>query len=277
VVASYQNLMTCGSVWACPRCSAVVAHDRAGEIGAAVRECYREGGRVYLLTLTMRHKSRQSVADLWDALSSGWRSAFGSRAWTGQRARTCIRKGSLVAIGAVTGDGERFDVLGLTRVVEATYGSAASGGHGWHLHIHALVYSASTMGSGLVDDVEIALGLRVDRDWLGRSVFAARGHNRWSKGLARAGCLLPGSVAVDIREVDDCGAEYIGRYLAKSTYDAAAKVGVEVAAGGVTKKRPDRTEPATFRGARRPGCVCRCSGVRRTNAAALVGCRCRRG
>lgn len=240
MVASYQNLMTCGSVWACPRCSAVVAHDRAAEIGGAIRECYRQGGRVYLLTLTMRHTSRQRLTELWDALSSGWRSAFGSRGWTGQRARTSNRRGNVVSIGAVMGDGERFGVLGLTRVVEATYGSPAVGGHGWHLHIHALVYSASTMGSGLVNDVDVVLGSSVDRDWLGRNVFAAQVHSRWSKGLAKAGCLVPGSVAVDVREVDDCGAEYIGRYLAKSTYDVATKLGAEVAAGAVTKS--GRTE-----------------------------------
>lgn len=35
MVASFQGLMTCGSVWACPRCSAVIAHTRAAEIGAA--------------------------------------------------------------------------------------------------------------------------------------------------------------------------------------------------------------------------------------------------
>jgi hypothetical protein len=52
MVASYQGLMTCGSVWSCPRCSAVIAHTRAEEIGSAVRECYRRGGKVYLLTLT---------------------------------------------------------------------------------------------------------------------------------------------------------------------------------------------------------------------------------
>jgi hypothetical protein len=46
---------------------------------------------------------------------------------------------------------------------------------------------------------------------------------------------LPGSVAVDVREVGDEGAEYLGRYLAKATYDAAIKLGIEVAAGQVSK------------------------------------------
>lgn len=87
-IASYQGLMTCGSVWLCPRCSAVIAHTRAAEIAAAVRECHRQGGKVYLLTLTMRHTSKDRLAQLWDGLSVGWRAAFGTRKWTGQRART---------------------------------------------------------------------------------------------------------------------------------------------------------------------------------------------
>ena len=45
----------------------------------------------------------------------------------------------------------------------------------------------------------------------------------------------PGSVAIDLREVSDQGAEYPGRYLAKATYDAATKVGVEIAAAQVAK------------------------------------------
>jgi hypothetical protein len=70
---------------------------------------------------------------------------------------------------------------------------------------------------------------------LARNVFASRIHRRWSAGLKKAGYTLPGSVAVDMREVGDGGAEYLGRYLTKATYDAATKTGIEVAAGQVSK------------------------------------------
>ena len=235
MVASYQGLMTCGSVWSCPRCSAVVAHDRAAEIGAAVRECYRQGGKVYMLTLTMRHRASDRLADLWAALSLGWRSAFGTRAWTGQNARTAERNGKLVYVGARLGDVELFEVAGLTRVVEATYGAPARGGHGWHLHIHALVFCASSLRSGLRFDLPDWISPVEDREWLARNLFASRVHQRWSAGLQKAGYTLPGSVAVDMREVGDGGAEYLGRYLTKATYDAATKTGIEVAAGQVSK------------------------------------------
>lgn len=233
-IASFGGLMTCGSVWSCPRCSAVIAHERASEIGNAVRECYSRGGSVYLLTLTMRHSGRDKLVDLWDALSSGWRSSFGTRAWTGQKTRTIERCGRLIQIRPVMGDAERFDIAGVTRVVEATYGSPVDGGHGWHLHIHALLFVASSIESGLVQELPEVFRA-VDRGWLSRNVLAARVHERWSAGLRKFGIREPGCVAVDLREVSDSGAEYVGRYLSKATYDAAGKIGMEVAAGQMTK------------------------------------------
>lgn len=224
IIASFHGLMTCGSVWSCPRCSAVIAHTRAAELGSAVRECYRRGGRVYLLTLTMRHTSRDRLAELWDGLSVGWRSVFGCRTWTGQKART-----------TVVGDAERFDVAGLTRVVEATYGRPTDGGHGWHLHIHALVFVASSLSVGVVEHLPTWLSASVDRDWLGRTLFTTRIYERWSRGLQKGGFEQPGSVGVDVREISDEGSEYLGSYLSKATYDVAARIGVEVAAGQVTK------------------------------------------
>jgi hypothetical protein len=92
---------------------------------------WRVGGEG-LLILTMRHSGRDKLADLWDALSSGWRTSFGNRTWTGQRARTVERGGRLTQLRPIMGDAERFDVAGITRVVEATYGSPAEGGNGWH-------------------------------------------------------------------------------------------------------------------------------------------------
>lgn len=266
MVASYHGAMTCGSVWACPRCSAVIAHTRATEIASAVRECSRRGGRVYLMTLTMRHSSRDGLSDLWDGLTSGWRSAFGTRAWTGQRARTVTRKGCSAEVAEYLGDAALFGVAGLTRVVEATYGAPADGGNGWHLHIHALVFVEASLTLPLsdfqvVEPLEDAVSSRrsksmrtgsrvlgnvrefveagwsghVDSEWLARNIFASRVHERWSRGLEKAGCAVPGSVGVDVRLISDVGSEYLGQYLAKATYDVAGRVGSEIGAGQLTK------------------------------------------
>lgn len=171
-IASYQGLMTCGSVWSCPRCSAVIAHTRAEEIGRAVRECHQQGGKVYLMTLTMRHTSRDRLAELWDGLSVGWRSAFGTRKWTGQRSRIVERAGKTVAVKERLGDAELFDVAGMTRVVEATYGAPTSGGNGWHLRYALTCLSFSQM---LTENGLRAMFLRPEFTTGGRKVCTKRG------------------------------------------------------------------------------------------------------
>lgn len=236
-IASYGGLVTCGSVWSCPRCSAVIAHSRAEEISSAVRECQRRGGTVYLLTLTMRHSAGDRLNDLWNALSQGWRAAFGTRSWSGQRPRTEERRGQVLDIPAIMGDAERFDVAGLTRVVETTYGSPSLGGNGWHLHIHALIFCCSSLRAGLRERLPEELAVtKVDPSWLSRNFFAARVHDRWAAGLAKAGLGLPGDVAVDIRMISDDATDYVGRYLSKATYDAAVKAGLEIGGGVLTKE-----------------------------------------
>ena len=233
-VAGFGNLATCGSVWACPRCAAVVASRRAVEIGNAVREALRLGGSVYMLTLTMRHDSGQSLGDLWDGLSSGWRATFGSELWTGREARVTPKRGYLRP--PVMGDAERFQVAGLSRTVECTYGAA-----GWHLHAHVLVYCVDSSLSAALpkcwrESLKELVGTTStpDADWWGRVAFGARVVGRWRRGLSKKnlGC---GAAGVDLRRVTDDGADYIGRYLSKSTYDAAAKVGQESALGQVSK------------------------------------------
>lgn len=116
----------------------------------------------------------------------------------------------------------------MTRVVEATYGAPTRGGNGWHLHIHALVFTASGMGSALRSELPLCFG-GIDREWIARNAFAASVHERWLSGLRKAGFRSPGSVAVDVRDVAMDGAEYVGRYLSKATYDAATKLGFEIA------------------------------------------------
>ncbi len=63
-------------------------------------------------SLTMRHRSDQSLADLWDALGEAWRAAYGSKI-----ARKLLKSCHWV------------------RRVESTHGR-----HGWHVHVHFLLF-----------------------------------------------------------------------------------------------------------------------------------------
>lgn len=235
-VAGIGGLIACGSVWSCPRCSALVAFERAGEL-ARVFECCREyGGRAYLLTLTLRHSREDRLSDLWELLSAGWRSAFGSRGWTGARA-TPQR-------AARVGDRERFGVAGLVRVVECTVSRPGSGS-GWHLHAHVVAFCPSSLCEGLADGWQDALSRMgasgtTDEDWLARQVFLCRVVSRWSAGVQRAGGAPVLGAGCDVRAVDLDDDEFLSLYLAKSTYNAA----LEVTAGQPVKiARGDRLAP----------------------------------
>lgn len=239
--AGYAGLMTCGSPWACPRCSAVIAWERSAEIGRAVEKCHAEGGATYMATFTMRHHAGDDLGDLWDALSEGWSSVFRDERWTGRKARTRKGKnGRTRHVPAVVGDREKYGVAGTVRSIEATYGRPELGGHGWHLHVHALIFTDAPLGSVMdpetvarllakesvtADDCEVlATGS------LGSSLFA-----RWADGVEKAGLPRPLSSGFDLRRIHDGGADFIGSYLAKSTLDVATRIGAEVAAGRNTK------------------------------------------
>ena len=239
-VAGYSGVTLCGSVWACPRCSAVISQRRAEEIGRAVAECHTLGGSVYLLTLTIRHRRGDALAELFDAISKGWTAAFTGADWSGRAEQRRERGGRVRIIPAQPGDAATFGVAGRVRSTEATVSLPGSGGHGWHLHFHALLFVEGTLGAGLRDDLDEFVSARLgrpvvlDRAGLGRLVFGHRIFGRYRRAVERAGFAADYS-GFDIRPVHDGGAEFIGSYLSKSTYDVAARIGMEVASGGHTK------------------------------------------
>lgn len=75
--AGFRGLNRCASVWACPRCSSQIALERSKEIAGALRYAHINGGRSALLTLTVRHTGADSLEEVWNAVSAGWRSVTG--------------------------------------------------------------------------------------------------------------------------------------------------------------------------------------------------------
>jgi Replication protein len=114
-VTGLSGLTTCGSVWICPVCNAKVMARRTLEIGSAVALAQLAGYKIAFLTLTMRHNSGQSLAELWDALSYAWGVVTAGKPWLKTK--------------------KRFGVLGFLRAVEVTVSYL----NGWHVHIHCLV------------------------------------------------------------------------------------------------------------------------------------------
>jgi hypothetical protein len=126
--AGFAGLVTCGSVWVCPVCSAKIAATRSVEIGCVVARALSEGCSVVMVTLTLRHDRGQALGLLWDSLAGCWKRVTGGKSWVRQV--------------------ERFGLLGFVRATEVTHGQ-----NGWHPHVHALLISERDLSSSEVDEL----------------------------------------------------------------------------------------------------------------------------
>lgn len=125
--AGFSGLVTCGSIWSCPVCSAKILARRSLEIGCGLLTWENSGGLLVMGTLTMRHNQGTRLADEFDALNEGWRGILRSRVW----------KKWLGRLGSP----------GLVRVVEVTYGP-----NGWHVHLHFVLLIGKESSGALVAD-----------------------------------------------------------------------------------------------------------------------------
>lgn len=126
--AHFSGTERCGSIWACPVCSAVIRSERAAEIETAYKRHAERGGTVLMLTLTVRHHLGDTLADTLDAVLSGWRDLINGSPWKRQR--------------------DRLGIVGYIRSIEIT----RSQENGWHPHAHALLFlDESIAASQLVD------------------------------------------------------------------------------------------------------------------------------
>lgn len=186
--AGIGNVQACGSVWACPVCAAQIQRERAEELRRVLEWAQREGHTIVMATMTLRHYQRDTLADLWDAISTGWAGVTRGSQWASEkvdaytdrlerweaaRALALEGKGRMPRGGRAgirpqrrIGDQERYGILGWSRTVEVT-----SGRHGWHPHVHAvLVLEGNTAQSEL-----------------NAVVAGDRMHGRWAAALAAAG------------------------------------------------------------------------------------------
>jgi hypothetical protein len=142
-VAHYAGLATCGSIWACPVCSAKIRNVRALEISTGAAHWDMAGNAVYMLTLTMPHDYGLPLAKLIPAIADGFRSIIAGRAWVRLR--------------------KDVGIVGTIRSMEVTHGA-----NGWHPHLHVLVFfDGRPDAEGLA-----AFALHVRRQW-GRHITKA--------------------------------------------------------------------------------------------------------
>lgn len=127
-VAGYSGLVSCGSVWADPVCSAKIMSRRAVEVGSMLSLAAAEGLVLGFGTLTMRHHVGQPLAFLWGAGFKGWRRAISGKAWASAQAR--------------------HGVVGWVRIWEVTIGL-----NGWHVHVHFVVVLEAGSDANTLDEL----------------------------------------------------------------------------------------------------------------------------
>ena len=118
--ASYAGLQTCGSVWACPVCSAKIAERRRVELLDAMDLHKAQGGTVSLLTLTTPHQRGDVLVEL--------------LAQQGKALQSFLRDRKVRAVFAEMG------YLGQVRALEVTHGRKSARNNGWHPHFHILQF-----------------------------------------------------------------------------------------------------------------------------------------
>ena len=124
----YEGLQTCGSVWACPCCSARISETRRDELGRLLSWARAEGYHVRMVTLTCRHGRDDDLADLMLRLKGR----------TGNK-----QKGIETFRGAKQrlADDRRYKELIRPHVIGSVTATEVTGGgaHGWHPHLHMIL------------------------------------------------------------------------------------------------------------------------------------------
>ncbi|MEU7162573.1 protein rep [Streptomyces chrestomyceticus] len=155
-VAHWSGFCSCGSIWACPVCSAKIRATRADEIARAVANhmitsqpteqatAPTAGATAWMVTLTARHKRKHDLAPLFDAVANGWRKLMSGPAWVGDK-----RRGEL-------GERDLLGVRGYIRSMEVTYGTR----NGWHPHLHVVLL----LNNETAEQLAYAMD-RWDRTW----------------------------------------------------------------------------------------------------------------
>lgn len=178
--ARYSNLMTCGSVWACPICAAKVTEKRRADLQQAIKNWVGQhpNYNIVLLTLTFPHESWMDLAELLERFAVALQAFKNSRTYKG-------------IFGTPQHLGE-FERVGSVRSLEVTHGV-----NGWHPHTHDLVFLKK---QGLLNSAKAIDELK----------------GAWAKACLKAG--LGGNSRIsDMFEhgLDIRGGDYSAEYVAK--------------------------------------------------------------
>lgn len=149
-VCYWSGVGRCGSVWACPVCSAKIRHERTLEVEAGMQRWLADGNSVVFFTLTMPHDFGESCGALMDTISEAVSSVFSGRPYKRDR--------------------DRFGIVHSFRAWDATHGK-----NGWHPHIHGALFIQGRLDRAAIAELEESVFAR----WV--HAVTSRGHRSPSK------------------------------------------------------------------------------------------------
>ena len=178
--SSFKNLQTCGSVWRCSCCGGKISEHRRSELVRLVAAHRAAGGQVLFATRTIPHHFNDKLGPLWAAMSKAEAKYKAGAPWK-RLAR-------------------RYQIIGSVRALEVTCGV-----HGWHPHIHELIFLAPGAPRVVFHYPAFLPGTVL---W---EAFADDIYGRWASAAARAGLGQPSRAhGVDVRD-----GQYAAEYASK--------------------------------------------------------------
>jgi hypothetical protein len=122
--AHYGNLMTCGSIWACPVCAVKITERRKEEISPAIDLWQAEKGDLIAAAFTLQHDRETSLKSTKAMLASAFRKLQGGNKWI------YLKK--------------RLGIVGYIVDNESPWGFK----NGWHPHKHVLYFTVQRLAPG---------------------------------------------------------------------------------------------------------------------------------
>lgn len=203
--AGFGGVSTCASTWCCPQCAAVIAARRADELADVMRAVDNAGGSAFMLTLTVRHKSRDRLG-----LSAEQRREHTRLLERARDRRYSQEMGDEIDQEAADADEQALDALmghwGLWDAVTAAWGRVTSGST-WVKDQHRFggllgwcrVIETTTGRSGWHTHAHVLLAFAEDAPLEEVRQVAARMFHRWKRALERNGYDASGDMAQDGR------------------------------------------------------------------------------
>lgn len=128
----FSGVHRCGSVWACPVCSAQISEGRRRELQVEIDKAIGQGHGVSLATFTFSHGLHDALAELVPRFGAALRRLKSGRAWQAIKAE--------------------FGIVETTKALEVTHGN-----NGWHPHEHQLLYTIEPLNNKRLCDMQAAI------------------------------------------------------------------------------------------------------------------------